>query len=264
MTKTLAIFIMTICACLSAMVSPMVHAQEPKHNEPLKVPFATGEYPPYSSKTLPDMGATTELIRAVCKAANIQPEFNFFPWKRAETNLVTGTAFGAFPYSAHPERRLKFDFSDDLYRVANVLVYYDGNPKTRALSGHEELRTLKDFKFGIIMGSFAESRLKEYGLDYVSINSVDQLVKMLHLNRIDFYIDDEAVIFQAARRLTPTDANRFRAMAIPFDKRKSNNVMVSRAYPNSAEILKRFNAGLAQIRKTGEHAKILAKYNLQD
>jgi ABC-type amino acid transport substrate-binding protein len=106
--------------------------------------------------------------------------------------------------------------------------------------------------------------LKDYGLDYVAVKSVDQLVEMLHLNRIDFYIDDEAAIFHAARRVVPADLARFHVMDIPFDQRKANNVMVSRAYPNSVEILKRFNAGLAQIKKTGEHAKILAKYHLQD
>ncbi|HEX5841120.1 MAG TPA: transporter substrate-binding domain-containing protein [Pseudomonas sp.] len=250
-----------IVTSFGVLISLMGSAQESEHPELLKVPFVTGEYRPYSSETMPDFGATTDLISSICNAAGIQPLFIFLPWKRVELNLLQGTAFGAFPYSENPDRKTRFDFSDDLYRVSYSLIYHDGNPKIHGLSGNENLPDLKDFRFGIIAGSFAEPRLKELGIKYDAATTVDQLVGMLRLNRFDFYIDDQAIVFDAASRLFPAEATSFHALQNPFAERTAN-VMVSRAYPNTAEILKRFNIGLAKIKQTGEYDRILAKHHM--
>lgn len=250
-----------IVASFGLLISLAGSAQEAEHPEVLKVPFVTGEYRPYSSETMPDFGATTDLISSICNAAGIQPQFIFLPWKRVELNLLQGTAFGAFPYSENPDRTVRFDFSDDLYGVSYSLIYNDGNPKIHGLSGNESLPDLKDFRFGIIAGSFAESRLKELGIAYDAVTTVDQLVGMLRLNRFDFYIDDQAIVFDAVSRLFPAEATSFHALQNHFAERTAN-VMVSRSYPNAAEILKRFNTGLAKIKQTGEYDRILAKHYL--
>lgn len=243
--------------------SPLALAQEAKGGGLIQVPFATGEYRPYTSETMPGFGASAELVSAICQAAGIQPEFKFYPWKRAEIMLAQGAVFGAFPYSENPTRKQQFNFSDELYRVSNTLVYYDRNPAVKTLTGQEKLADLKGLRFGIIAGSFAEPRLKELGVAYEAVATADQLVQMLRAGRIDIYIDDEATIFDAVKRVVAADAAHFHALATPFDGLKANNVMVSRAYPNAADILKRFNAGLARIKKTGEYDRILAKYHLQ-
>lgn len=255
--------VITLVAASSGILTSLISfAQEAERVELLKVPFATGEYRPYSSETMPDFGTATDLISAICSAAGIQPQFIFLPWKRVELDLVQGAVFGAFPYSENPERKLHFDFSDDLYWVSYSMVYHDGNPKMHALSGNEELPDLKEFRFGVIAGSFAEPKLKELEIAYDAVTTVDQLVGMLRLNRFDFYIDDEAIVFDAARRLFPAEVASFHVLRSPFDERKVN-LMVSQNYPNAAKILKQFNTGLAKIKETGEYDRILAKNNLR-
>lgn len=256
-------FVLTVAATCGLLGSPTSWSEEAKRAEPVRVAFATGEYRPYTSESMPNLGATTELVTAICNAAGIVPEYVFVPWKRAELNLANGLVFGAFPYSANPERKQQFDFSDPLYVVSNALVYYEGNARVRALKGDEALPDLKQYKFGVIAGSFAEPQLKQLGIGYNTVTTVDQLVQMLELGRFDIYIDDEATIFDAVNRLFPADAAKFRALATPFGARTPNGVMVSRSYPNSAGILQRFNEGLAKIKKTGEYDKILAKYYLR-
>jgi polar amino acid transport system substrate-binding protein len=257
----LVVMVLVVGSCLYG--ADPAYAQDAKRPELLKVAFATGEYRPYTSESMPNLGATTELVTAICNAAGIVPEYVFVPWKRAELNLANGLAFGAFPYSANPERKQQFDFSDPLYVVSNALVYYEGNPSVRALKGDEALPDLKQYKFGVISGSFAEPQLKQLGIGYNSVTTVDQLVQMLELGRFDIYVDDEATIFDAVNRLFPAEAAKFRALTTPFGARTPNGVMVSRSYPNSAAILQRFNEGLAKINKTGEYDKILAKYYLR-
>lgn len=249
-------------ASFSMSQSIISHAQEKEHENLLKVVFATGEYRPYSSEKISGFGVTTELISAICSAAGIQPQFIFLPWKRIEQHLFQGSVFAAFPYSENAERKLKFDFSEDLYEVSYSLVGHVGNPKTQALSGNEKISDLKDFRFGIIAGSFSEPKLKELGVHYKAVSTVDQLLGMLRLNRFDFYIDDELIVSNAAQRLFPAETADFNILKVPFDKSKAT-LMVSRAYPNSTEILRRFNTGLAKIKETGEYELIIKKIRLR-
>ena len=50
--------------------------------EKIDVIFATGEYLPFTSERLDGYGVTSELVKAICQAADINPEYRFFPWKR--------------------------------------------------------------------------------------------------------------------------------------------------------------------------------------
>jgi len=165
--------------------------------------LATGEYRPYSSEKISGFGVTTELISAICSASDIQPQFIFLPWKRIERELLEGSVFAAFPYSENAKRKLDFDFSEDLYRVSYSIAYHAGNLKTQALSGNEKISDLKDYRFGVIAGSFSEPRLKELGVHYEAVATVDQLIGMLRLNRFDFYIEHASIVADAANRLFP-------------------------------------------------------------
>lgn len=247
-----------VFASLSMSQSIFSYAQGKEHENLLKVVFATGEYRPYSSEKIAGFGVTTELISAICSAAGIQPQYIFLPWKRIEQHLLRGSVFAAFPYSENAERKLKFDFSEDLYEISYSLVGHVGNAKTQALSGDEKIADLKDFRFGIITGSFSEPKLKELGAHYESVSTVDQLLGMLRLNRFDFYVDDEVIAYDAAQRLFPAETADFNILKVPFDK-SAAALIVSRAYPNSSEILRRFNSGLAKIKETGEYERIINK-----
>lgn len=74
-------------------------------SETEKVPFATGEWPPYVSESLPDLGAVVVLLSAICDAAGIVPEYRFYPWARGELEVDRGLAFGTFPYVATKKRK---------------------------------------------------------------------------------------------------------------------------------------------------------------
>lgn len=85
---------------------------------------------------------------------------------------------------------------------------------------------------------------------------------MLYSGRRDFYIDDQAVIYDSIKRIFPNEIKYFAVLEKPFDEARENYVMVSRKYPNSAKILEKFNYGLEIIKKNGEYERIIKKYNL--
>jgi len=230
--------------------------------EKIDVIFATGEYLPFTSEKLNGYGATTELVTAICKAADIKPNYRFFPWKRVEIALAKGEAFGAFPYGITQEREGKFKFSEPIYSVKNIIITCTKNIKTDKKNMYKKLEDLKGYRVGILNGSFAEERIKQAGIQYNTITTVDQAIKMLYSGRIDFYIDDQVVIYDSIKRIFPKEVRYFTVLDNPFDEAKQNYVMISKKYPNSSKILERFNYGLNVIKKNGEYERIIQKYNL--
>ncbi|MDT8991375.1 transporter substrate-binding domain-containing protein [Curvibacter sp. APW13] len=247
----------TIClAALTTGIAATSRAQE------MEVVFATGEYPPFTSQGLPEQGATTALVTAICQAAGLRPVYRFYPWRRAESMVETGEAFAAFPYGINKERKERFDFSDVLYMVRNAVVYHAKDNDKNLPPRFEKLQDLRAYRVGVIQGSFAEGPLRESGVRYETASTVEQSIKKLQAGRIDLYIDDQAVIFDAVSRLYPDQVDRFRALPKAFNEQAANHLMVSRSYPNAATLLLKFNAGLAAIKASGEYQRIVRKYRL--
>ena len=225
-----------------------------------QVVFATGEWPPYSSKDLPEYGAATALVSAACKAAGIQPVYEFYPWKRAELMVEKGLVFAAFPYVINEERAKTFDFSDVLFRGHAVFLYSEHNPRTRSLPSFEKLEDLRDYRIGGLSGSWWETDLKKAGLIYHVVTTIDQSIRQLELGRIDFCIGSEAVFHDTIQRVLPNHAHHFGRLSQSFWPEDANAVLVSRTYPGARELLGRFNKGLAVIKQNGEYSRLLKRY----
>ncbi len=129
--------------------------------EKINVVFATGEWEPFTSETMPNKGIATEFIEAICKEVNIIPKFEFYPWSRAEMYVKNGTVFAAFPYAITEQRKQDFDFSDIIFYGINSFFYLDSNKKiTEKMNNYKDLDDFKDFSFGVVRGNFVESELK--------------------------------------------------------------------------------------------------------
>ncbi|MCP3942930.1 MAG: amino acid ABC transporter substrate-binding protein [Desulfobacteraceae bacterium] len=228
----------------------------------IQVTFATGEWPPFTSKELPEYGVVTELVSAICRANGIQPVYMFYPWPRAEDMLKNGEVFAAFPYAITKERKVAFNFSEVLFYGSNVFVYYEKNPKTPAPVPYEEIEDLKEYEIGGLRGSFLETNFEQKGLTYNATTTIDQSVRKLVTGRIDFLIDNQVVIFDIIKRLYPDDIEYFKTLPKPFGRKMATALMVSRSYPEAQEILKKFNKGLMIIKQNGEYDRITKKYHM--
>ncbi|MCC7517340.1 MAG: transporter substrate-binding domain-containing protein [Pseudomonadales bacterium] len=85
-----------------------------------------------------------------------------------------------------------------------------------------------------------------------------QLLKMLDSGRIQAIIDDDAVINYTASTLGLADKIRFAGSA-----GESSNCFISFNSKQQADV-DVFNRGLAELRASGELARILQKYNIKD
>jgi len=230
--------------------------------ENIRIEFATGEWPPFSSATLPEYGRATALVSAICKAAGISPSYNFYPWKRAELKVAKGEIFAAFPYAISEERKELYDFSETLFYGVNLFIYYDQNPRTSAPITYNILDDLRGYRIGVISGSFLSATLEDAGLDYEPTTSLDQSIHKLVAGRLDFFIDDRFVLHDAIQRLYPNITEHFRFLSRPFGNKTPTGLLVSRTYPGAHQILEKFNRGLAIIKQNGEYDRIIQKYHM--
>jgi polar amino acid transport system substrate-binding protein len=207
----------------------------------------------------------SELVSAACAAAGLKAEFQFSPWKRAEASVEDGTCFATFPYQDTRDRESRFDFSDSLFKSANRLLYHTSNPKSaRLVYGRPE--DLKDFKVGSLLGSDAVNQpLRRAGALVEEVQSVEQNLVKLALDRLDFVVDDQLVLAHAVRQTYGFDPGK--DALFDFNDKgvgasTDYHLMVSRKYPQAKELLKRFNAGLKRLVASEQYQKILRKYGL--
>ncbi|MEE1978940.1 substrate-binding periplasmic protein [Shewanella xiamenensis] len=204
----------------------------------------------------------TRIVSAVCKAAGIRPVYRFYPWKRAEAMIVSGQVFAAFPYAVTDERKNVGDFSEVILYGENYFFFYDKNPNTPNTITHAKIDNLQSYKIGSILGSFVEDELKHSGFVVESTAQIDNSIKKLKAGRIDFFVSEEISTYHAIRNIFPAEIEHFKMLPEGFGSKKPNVLLVSRAYPNSNDILKKFNQGLAQIKRSGEFDEILRRHLL--
>lgn len=228
-----------------------------------EVILTTGDWPPYVFETGPDRGPMADIVTAAFKEVGITTKVVYYPWKRAEDEVRDGKAFAAFPYATTDERKKEFDFSDPMYVVKGRFFYNkkfhpDGIP-------FEKLEDLRSYKIGGMLGSWYESYFKNAGLQVEYVPDMAQNVEKLALGRIDLMTEEENSCWYLIRQKYPKESDQFATLEKPLEQPGLVNdfsLMVSRTYPNSAELIKKFNAGLAAIRANGTYQKILEKYQI--
>ncbi len=229
------------------------------------VKFAIGEWEPYTGQKLETYGMVSEVVTAACNAGGLVAEYAFFPWKRAEAGVEGGTYFATFPYQETSDRNTKYDFSEVLYKSPNGILLHKGNPKTAKFT-YASPSDLKGFRIGTLAGSDAiVLPLRQAGADVEEVQTVEQNIKKLELNRLDVVIDDRPVLFMATRKYCGSDAaklSQFHFTDKDFGSNKEYKLMVSRKYPGSRKLLSKLNAGLKAIKASGEYQKILKKHGL--
>jgi polar amino acid transport system substrate-binding protein len=162
---------------------------------------------------------------------------------------VTGKVWAAFPYSKTPQREKAVYFSDGISHSVTKWFYYERPGENKAYK-YTELADLKPYRLGGVKGYFYEQKFKKAGLevDYSSkeINTIEKLV----LGRIDLVPINELVARRLIKTHFPEKAKNFKTLDKPYSV-KTLRLIVSRNYPESRAILKKFNKALKNCRARG-------------
>lgn len=245
------IFLVVLLSC----VGDDVFAEEQE------ILLATGEWAPYTSKTMEGYGIFTEIVSAAFKEMGLRPKYVFAPWKRSELMVENGEVFAAFPFVISDERQKDFDFSE---RVAfSTGRFFYCTKRFVQEVPYEMLNDLQQYFIGGVLGYWYEPLFKKAQLETHFVSSEKQLIMMLYSKRVDFAPLDELVGWQLIRQYYPQDTHLFKTLTKPLNL-SSLHLLVSRKYPNAATLTKQFNAALERIHQKGIYQKIFSKHGVPE
>ncbi|MGK5025554.1 substrate-binding periplasmic protein [Janthinobacterium sp. RB2R34] len=121
--RTVALSLITFCAM------PALHAQVAPPLGVLR--FATDDWPPFVSPSLPANGMSAAMVSAVFERVGYQVEYEYFPWKRTmQLGLSSPRYAGFMAVWRTPERETRCYFSVPIGNTHGVLAYLkeDGAP----------------------------------------------------------------------------------------------------------------------------------------
>jgi polar amino acid transport system substrate-binding protein len=220
--------------------------------------MVSGEWAPFTGEKLERQGFITDVVQAAAQAAHLPIRIVFLPWSRAETMVADGEAFATYPYFMTAKRREIFNFSDVVYVARSCIFYLDGVGRPLPWT---ELTDFKGATFGAVRGYWYIDALERAGIRYELTNSTDAAFTMLKSGRFEYLIEAEFPGRASIAAQFPNEQSRFKTLRRSYSE-DPLSLMISRKYPGADDLLKRFNAGLAAIRKNGSYATIMEKHGI--
>ena len=209
-------------------------------------------FPPFefADKNNKRVGIDIDLIKAIAKAEGFKVQLKATSFNGAvqelQANQVDGVMAGM---SITPERKKVFAFSDPYYQSGVVMaVRKNGNiTKLSQLRGKRVA-----VKTGTASADYANSIKKKYGFKTVTFDESNNVYQdVISGNSAACFEDKPVMQYAIATGLGLKLGNMKMAMANDY------GIAVSKSEP---ALVKKINAGLKKVRKSGEYNKIVEKY----
>jgi polar amino acid transport system substrate-binding protein len=207
------------------------------------LPVATGEWTPFTSKDMKHYGNFTQRVTIVFQEMDIEPEYRFYPWQRCFDAVIKGRVWAAFPYSYTEDRAKKVWFSDMLSCSKTLFFYYEKEDSTTPYRV-QNIEDLKSYKIGGVRGYYYEDFFKKSGLDVDYVNKEINGMEKLKLGRIDLMPVNELVGWNLIATHFSGERHKFKTLSLPLSVNPLR-LIISKDYPGSKKILKRFNQALS-------------------
>jgi polar amino acid transport system substrate-binding protein len=201
-------------------------------------------------------GYMTELAHEALRRAGYDVEVRSYPWAR--TVMYVQSGFGVITSLSHtPERDKLFVFSDPLYEDRVLMITRRG--AGLQLSGLADLTGLRvGVQQGASFGPAFEAALANFVVE--RDDSADKRLRKVAAGRIDVAIlsgGPPAVRYYATRAGVDPGLLDVQKSPLLVD---SNHIAVARSRPDADEIIRRVNTAIAAMRKDGNSARILGRY----
>lgn len=212
------------------------------------VTFAPFEFQDASGKFV---GIDMDLLDAIAKDQNFKYEIKPLGFNAAvqalEANQVDGVIAGM---SITDERKQKFDFSDPYFDSGVVMAIRQDQ---EAIKSYEDLRGKKvAVKTGTEGYSFAESISSKYGFTIVPFDDSAQMYDDVKTGNSVACFDDFPVLAYGVKQ------NNGLKIVTDMEPGASYGFAVSKG--RNQELLQKFNAGLINLKASGEYDRIKEKY----
>ncbi|ANF95602.1 amino acid ABC transporter substrate-binding protein/permease [Paenibacillus bovis] len=197
------------------------------------------------------VGIDMDLMAAIAKDQNFKYEIQPLGFNAALQGLQSGQLDGMIAgMSITDERKQTFDFSEPYYESGVVMATHQDNADIKS---YEDLRGKRvAVKTGTEGYSFANSIKDKYGFTLVPFDDSAQMYQEVVSGNSAACFDDFPVIAYAIQKglklQTVTEKENGAPYGFAVNKGKNQ------------ELLQKFNAGLANLKASGEYDRIVANY----
>jgi polar amino acid transport system substrate-binding protein len=226
------------------------------------VTLANGEWEPYLSKNLVHQGFASHVVSRAFEIYGIDVQYKWYDsfWKRAYKDAKDGVVNGSLVWSKKPEREIEMFFSDPVFEgKRDVFFYLKKNPFS-----WDSIDDLKGKIFGGTIGyNYGESfeDAEKQGLFKVVRIKNDVLnFKALLLGRMDAFIAGEKAGYKALNEnFSKREIEQVTHHKKPI-RVSTYHLILSRQILENRDLIKAFNYGLQELKKSGEYDEMLKNF----
>lgn len=214
------------------------------------VALATGEYPPLSGAAEPGGGLLAQVVVAAYAAVGDTVQLSFLPWQRGYNETLAGSYTGSFPYVKNAEREAQYLYSNPLLGDKIRLFALEAATQPLSWNGKSICVPLGYNIHQIQLFAQAHAARLERP------TSMASCFQLLQLGRVQGVWSSEIVAEQVTRPLRAAGLH-YKPLMLDIDYPVQYHLIVPRARADAADVIARFNSGLALARKSGVVKKIL-------
>lgn len=236
------------------MTTPFsILATEQQYQEVSKsvIRIATGEWPPYTSKKLKHYGVFSHIVTKSFAKENIHVVYNFFPWKRAFEQVLTGKWDASPTWVPTPERLQDFHYSDVVYINQKVFFYIKKNKFS-----WRSINDLKEYIIGSTLGyTYGEefdTAAENGDIQVVPVRSDSLNFKMLLKGRIDIFPIEKDVGLAIIKDKLGIEAQTIFTYHPKAVMETTHHVIFTKQGDRGYIFKEKFNRGLNKLIASGE------------
>jgi len=221
-----------------------------------KVRMVTTDWAPYYASTLESGGVVAELVQAAFLRGGHESSLSWYSWIRAMRMAKVGSADAVMGAYYSEERAGIYNYSDPIFSVDVGLIAL----KSLGIDKYGGLRSLDSYIIGVMRGWVytEEFDTADFLKKQIVVNQVFA-VRMLFSKQVDIVAASISVFKHEANLLSNSKGQDI-VVLNPLLDSKPLYLMFSKNIPNSLELVKSFNAGMASIRADGTFQKIRDKH----
>jgi polar amino acid transport system substrate-binding protein len=215
--------------------------------------LASSNYYPHYAADLPQQGAVSEIIRQAFLLQGVDISIDFMPFARAYHESQQANYIGLIAAWYDDKRAQHFYYSQPLY--ANQIVFFKRKNQAISYRDYSDL-VQQNLRLAVVQGYLQPMGLVESGIATEQVATDEQALQMLARGRVDLvpadklnglYLIDEKLPQYAGMLEWLTPALELRPMYL----------LLSKQDPRSEQLMQRFNAGLTQLRQSGQYQQII-------
>lgn len=219
--------------------------------------ISTGEFTPYCSSAIREKGFVSHVISTAFSRQGYDVEFDFYPWKRAIKQSLSGSYDATSWWAYNEDRAKEFLYSDALLEVSVHFFFL----KTR--NGDFDWKTVDDldgFRIGVTRGYYLSEEMEAYMKTdraiFETVNDDKMNFKRLLKGRIDLFpMNSVAGVELLRSQFAPSIIHQveYHSRAISI---RPGYLLFPKNNKDSEELHKAFNKGLKEIKEDGTYEKM--------